>query len=111
MKESMRPIPKDVTLHRGVGRNAFPNGIPDVGEPYDDPGFMSTSFGDHAAFSSRPVQMHIDVPAGAKARPIYNISGFGMSEREIVLDSGTKMIVTGKQQVGSTLHLYLKVVP
>lgn len=111
MKESMRPLPQDYTLHRGVGHNAFPGGhIPDVGEPYDDPGFMSTSFGKNAAFSSRPVQMHIDVPAGAKARPIYNISGFGMSEREIVLDAGTKMVVTGKQVIGGTTHLFLRVV-
>lgn len=111
MKETMRPLPSDYTLHRGVSYNAFPNGVPDVGMPYDDPGFISTSFGDHAAFSSRPVQMHIDAPAGTLGRPIYNISGFGMSEREIVLDAGTKFIVTGKQQIGSTLHLYLKVVP
>ena len=111
MKASMRPLPQDYTLHRGVSYNAFPNGIPDVGMPYDDPGFISTSFGNRAAFSSRPVQMHIDAPAGTLGRPIYNISGFGMSEREIVLDAGTKFIVTGKKVEGGTTHLYLKVVP
>lgn len=111
MKDSMRPMSQNVTLHRGVDSNAFPQGIPDIGEAYVDEGFMSTSFGDRAAFSSRSIQMHIDVPAGTPARPIYNISGFGMSEREIVLDAGTKLILTGKQQVGHQTHLYFKAVP
>jgi hypothetical protein len=110
MKASMRPIPNDVTLHRGVDSNAFPHGVPDVGEPYVDNGFMSTSFGDRAAFGSRSYQIHIDAPAGTMARPIYNISGYGMSEREIVLDAGTKLVVTGVQKTGSQTHVYMKVV-
>jgi hypothetical protein len=93
-----------------VDSNAFPHGVPDVGEPYVDNGFMSTSFGDRAAFGSRSYQIHIDAPAGTMARPIYNISGYGMSEREIVLDAGTKLVVTGVQKTGSQTHVYMKVV-
>lgn len=110
ISSGMRPLPHDVTLRRGVGIDTFPGGvIPEVGSSFVDRGFMSTSFGEQAAFS-REVNMIIEAPAGTKARPLHQLSSF-RSENEILLDRNTKFVITGTQRVGSRTDVYMRAVP
>lgn len=110
MTASMKPIPQDVTLRRGVGREAFPGGVPKVGDAYTDKAFMSTSFGDRAAFSSKPYLLVIDAPAGTMARPLHQLSSFGR-ENEILLNRNSKFVVTGVQSTSSQTTVYMRAVP
>lgn len=94
ISSSMRPVPQNMTVYRGVGADTFPNGIPKPGDSFTDPGFLSTSFGGNAAFGGE-YKLVIDVPAGARARPVHLISVQGSGEREVLLDRNQKYLVLG----------------
>lgn len=111
IRAAMRPAPDDVTVYRGVGREAFPQGIPSVGDAYMDRGFLSTSYGGKSAFGG-DYRLIIDVPKGTPSRAVHNLS-LHSSEREVILGDSLKMVVTGvKKGTGryDPTEVYLKVI-
>lgn len=107
MEEGMKPIPFDVRVERWTGGDTFNSmGISPadshtlVGKVFEDPAFLSTSIKQGGVFTGRSYQLIIDVPKGTEARWVGGgISGFGMSEAELILQRGTPMLVTEVKDV------------
>lgn len=55
--------------------------------------YLSTSVGSESAFPTNQVQIHFEVPAGTKGINVMNLSVFGESEREILLERGLRYII------------------
>lgn len=110
LSSSMRPVPQNMTVYRGVGKDTFPNGLPKAGDAFHDKGYLSTSFGGNAAFGGE-YELVIDLPAGARARPVHLTSSSGSGEREILLDRDQKFIITGTQSVGyNKTRVFMRVI-
>lgn len=107
IQRTMRELPDDFTLYRGVGQDTFPGGIPKAGDTFADPAFMSASYGNRAAFSGH-YQLVMDLPKGFKARPLQTVSNFGTSEREILLGRNSQFIVTGTEEKNGTIFVYMR---
>lgn len=97
---AMGPIPEDVILHRGTTFEEFglgymppPSPTDMVGKTYTNHAYASTSVGEYAHFRSKPVQIEIMAPAGAKGTNLMRSSGFGTGEREFLLARGTRYFV------------------
>lgn len=100
LDSAMGPIPDDVILHRGTTFEEFglgymppPSPTDMVGKTYTNHAYASTSVGEYAHFRSKPVQVEIMAPAGAKGTNLMRSSGFGTGEREFLLARGTKFFV------------------
>lgn len=93
LDEVFRPIPVDTRVTRRISSTqAFGQDMNSlVGTVFADKGFLSTSIAEGVWSGS--VEMIIDVPAGAPARYVRNISAH-KSEYELLLPRETKMIVT-----------------
>lgn len=105
---AMGPIPEDVILHRGTtfeefGLGYMPPPSPQdlVGKTYTNHAYASTSVGEYAHFRSKPVQLEIMAPAGAKGTNLMRSSGFGTGEREFLLARGTRYFVHSVEELSN----------
>ena len=90
----MQPAPHDIDVVRGVGSDAFSVPMRKLkGTVQSDAAFMSTSLGDKAAFSGKPVILHLRVPAGTPAVYLDRISSHP-GERELLLGHGRRWMPT-----------------
>lgn len=88
-------------LGNALGREVTSNPESWVGVEVKDDGYLSTSLGGHAAFASKPVFMHIEVPEGTKAayvdgESITDVKGVITEfpgERELIIQRGTTFYV------------------
>src|SRR5262249_37868337 len=99
----MHALPEDVIVHRGTTWIEFagPDGMRgyDMPDPYllkgtvqTQHGYMSTSVGNKSAFSGKPVQMVVRVPAGHKAAWVMPVSNIP-NEYELLLSRSTNTFV------------------
>lgn len=102
--DGFAPAPEDFIVHRGTNWNEFmlngsrtahmppppPNEL--IGTVHTQYGYMSTSVGTSAAFSSNPVQMKILVPEGHKVSWAMPYSQF-RHERELLMERGTSIFI------------------
>ena len=121
MQAGMRPIPKGIIARRGTTWKQF--GVTSLaqlqalqGKTVSDPGFFSTTLNKSPHFASHgesSVAITIRVAPGTKAAYVAPISGFGMSENELILNSGTKFkVVKVEPGVGSyKSHVILETIP
>lgn len=99
------PMPADVIVHRGTdfGEFAFPDGQrmsylppPDprslIGTVQTQPGYMSTSVGNRAAFSGQPVNMVIRLPAGHGGAYVDPYSQY-KGEMEMLVQRQTSLFI------------------
>lgn len=96
-----------ITVHRGVGGKDFYKDL-NVGDSYTDLGYVSTSAGGSAAFSSKPVILTIKVPKGY---PAAAIPSHHDHENEILLRRNSKFKLTSKKEVGGKLLVEVEVIP
>ncbi len=98
---TMRPTPKPMKVTRHTGTEAFPvQDLEDlVGDVYRDKGFLSTSIDPNGVFTSKPVKLIIDVPPGAQARWVQNIS-VHKSEQEVLLARNTPLKINSVERHG-----------
>lgn len=94
--------PEAVIVHRGVGPDflatlgaktndpASMQGL--VGKTFTEQGYLSTSVGRRAAFPKN-IYLGIRVPEGHPAINVMPVSHFGDSEREILIDRNSRMVV------------------
>jgi hypothetical protein len=111
----MRPIPRDITVHRGADHLGF--GLKSdseiaslVGKTYEDRGFLSTSVGGSAAFGGT-VKLTIHAPKGTHAAYVghgvnHSSTGKPIShfshENELILAAGTKYkVISAKKGPGA----------
>ena len=97
-RAGMRPMDRHIIAHRGTTAISF--GLADngsendllyslVGTTHKQIGFSSASYGSKAGFGSKPVIIHFEIPPGAPAAFVRDISYYKHStENEILLDHG-----------------------
>ncbi|GIH70334.1 VG15 protein [Sphaerimonospora thailandensis] len=123
---AVHPLPRPVTVYRYVAPDAFGRGRTRadklgnlVGRTLQDRGFMSTSLarsghtdpaGQMALGARRQVLMEIDVPAGARAAYIDEVS-VHPGQWELLLGPGTKYEVVEVVQDGAHTVVRVRVVP
>lgn len=95
LDKAMQPIPFDTTVTRNIsGTEAFggidPTSLP--GTIFRDKAYLSTSIKESGVFGGN-VQMIINVPKGAKARYVRDISHH-KSEYELLLARDTRIVIT-----------------
>lgn len=119
-----QPIPEDVILHRGMGDSygikPFLLDGQRIGQNDDltkligsvqvDHGYMSTSVGKNAAFSTHPVQLKIRCPAGTPGAYVQMFSNFG-NERELILARGTHLFIHNAYKSQGRWVIECEVVP
>jgi hypothetical protein len=113
-KSGMKPVTRNFLVHRGTnytqfGVHSFEELVRMVGMDVTDEGFVSTSVGGRAAFSSNNVIMEIEVPKGAKAAYLKPISNFP-SENELLLAPGTRFRILQVKKVGHQTQVRLRVI-
>ncbi|MER7078141.1 MULTISPECIES: phage minor capsid protein [Bacteria] len=81
-----------------------------VGSVHTDGGYLSTSIGSRAAFGGAVV-FAFRIPTGARAMNVMPISKFGTSEREILLNRGTRYVIHAAYQRRGTWYIECEVVP
>lgn len=69
-----------------------------AGTVFRDKGFLSTSISETGVFTSHNVKMIIDVPAGAKARYVQDIS-VHKSEQELLLARNTPIKINSVERL------------
>ncbi|MEV5548861.1 putative T7SS-secreted protein [Streptomyces sp. NPDC052309] len=93
-----RPLPEDVMVVRGTGvRHIDFDDVDDlVGRTISDPGYSSTSLGNHPvpSFEGKDAVLRLRVPEGTHATWVEKVSDFGVTERELLLGRGTSYKVT-----------------
>jgi len=100
MKEAFREAPglaKSATVYRGVDADAVSGllgkGNP-VGKTYTDKAFVSTSLKKGGSFfQDKKVVLEIKLPKGTK---VLQPRTSNRREREVILNAGTKLKITGK---------------
>jgi hypothetical protein len=112
-KAGMKRVTKNFLVHRGTGYSQF--GVQTfeelagmVGMDVTDEGFVSTSVGGRAAFSSNSVIMEIEVPKGALAAYLKPISNFP-GENELLLAPGTRFRILRVEKHGHQTQVRLRV--
>ncbi|MER7716784.1 putative T7SS-secreted protein [Streptomyces flaveolus] len=92
------PIPEDVMVVRGSGVGHLDFELPEdlVGRTITDPGYTSSSLGNHPvpSFEGKDAIMRLRVPEGTHAAWVEKVSDFGVTERELLLGRGTSYKVT-----------------
>jgi len=102
------------TVYRGCGGDLF-SGM-SVGDIFEDKAFFSTTISQSAASNfvrgDNAILLIIKLGGNAKAIPMWGISQFGKSEKEVLLNRGTKFKITDikKARRGSVGKVYLEVV-
>ncbi|MDX3639369.1 putative T7SS-secreted protein [Streptomyces sp. MB09-02B] len=93
-----KPIPEDVMVVRGTGiRHVEFEDVKDlVGREITDPGYTSSSLGNHPvpSFEGKEAILRLRVPEGTHGTWIENVSDFGVTERELLLGRGMSYKVT-----------------
>ena len=110
-RAGMRPLDRHIIAHRGTTAISF--GLADngsendllyslVGTTHKQIGFSSASYGSKAGFGSKPVIIHFEIPPGAPAAFVRDISYYKHStENEILLDHGYEVRVLRVWETGS----------
>ncbi|MET9774229.1 putative T7SS-secreted protein [Streptomyces sp. NPDC006367] len=92
------PIPEDVMVVRGSGVGHLDFELPEdlVGRTITDPGYTSSSLGNHPvpSFEGKDAILRLRVPEGTHAAWVEKVSDFGVTERELLLGRGTSYKVT-----------------
>lgn len=102
-KHKSAKIKKETVVYRGYANN-FANHL-QAGDIFQDKGFVSTSAKQQLAESwagSDGTVMHILTPKGSKALSVKEVSTFGDSESEILLNRGTKFRIISRE--GNVVH-------
>lgn len=118
IQAAMLPLQQHTLLKRGTGLDALPPGFQDPeaalamkGKTFEDPGFGSTTVaGESGHFSSKPLQLTIEAPAGTPAAVINDISYFKGIENEVLLAAGTKFKVISVEKKHGQVHMRVRVV-
>lgn len=85
-----------------------------VGQVFRDDGYVSTSFAkntkkynyaNHTPAFNKEIRLNIVVPPGTPALNVAEMSASGSSEREIVLDRGSEMVIQDMVMRGGRLHV------
>lgn len=85
-----------------------------VGQVFRDDGYVSTSFANntqkynytkHTPAFDKEIRLNIVVPPGTPALNVAQMSASGSSEREIVLDRGSEMVIQDMVMRGGRLHV------
>jgi hypothetical protein len=85
-----------------------------VGQVFRDDGYVSTSFANntqkynytkHTPAFNKEIRLNIVVPPGTPALNVAQMSASGASEREIVLDRGSEMVIQDMVMRGGRLHV------
>lgn len=114
-----QPIPEDVILHRGTNNitigDQVISGYSDdltqwIGSVTVDHGYISTSVGNSAAFSSNAIQLKIRTPAGTPGAYVQMFSNYS-SERELILGRDTRMFIHNAYRQNGRWVLEVEVVP
>jgi hypothetical protein len=110
-----RPVPEDIMVIRGTGIDHLNLRSPleMEGNVYGDQAYTSTALGKNvpAAFSYKPVVMHLRVPKNTPALWIDHISA-NPGERELLLARGTEYKVTRVfMDDAGKWHVYGEVLP
>lgn len=102
LDKSMREMPFDVTVIRNMSLQGLQGQDPTtlVGAVFSDKGFVSTTIKQSGVFGG-DVQLVIDVPKGARARYVQNISQH-KAEQELLLARDTKIQVTEVEVIQNT---------
>lgn len=102
-------LPSDMVVHRGV--NLSKTNWPDhIGSVIQEPSFASTSHGSFAAFNSQNTQLRIHLTKGVRGLPAKS-SMESDSEREIVLEPGTRYVVVSHEKKGTQDFLDVVALP
>lgn len=117
IQSGMRPSTRAMRLYRGttakqfgLGSNAtFADLQKLIGKKIQDKGFMSTSVGSDAAFSSKPVILAIDAPPGSQMAFVKSISHYG-HENEMLLAAGTKYLVESVTQGARQIIVTVRII-
>lgn len=119
LDKSMRPMPFNTRVVRHVsGTEVFgtTNLETMVGKVIRDKGFLSTTIKETGVFTSGNVRMIIDVPQGAKARYVQDIS-MHKSEQELLLARGSHLKIKAVERGGESSWggnrwtVYMEVIP
>jgi hypothetical protein len=114
IRGAMRPTTRDLKVQRGLYANAF-EGVKTagdlekmVGRTFEERGFLSTTIDPKFLKSTKTkrtdpiVTLELDVPAGTSAAYLaagqsHQHPGLG-AERELLLDAGTRFVITGVEE-------------
>ncbi|HEX5569406.1 MAG TPA: ADP-ribosyltransferase, partial [Streptomyces sp.] len=92
------PLREDVMVVRGSGTAHLDFDRPEslVGRTITDPGYTSSSLGNHPvpSFEGKDAVLRLRVPEGTPAAWVEKVSDFGVTERELLLGRGTSYRVT-----------------
>lgn len=92
------PLREDVMVVRGSGTAHLDFDRPEslVGRTITDPGYTSSSLGNHPvpSFEGKDAILRLRVPEGTPAAWVEKVSDFGVTERELLLGRGTSYRVT-----------------
>jgi hypothetical protein len=93
---AMIPLPFDTRVVRYVGTDTFDSlgGIDNIGgKVFKDRGFFSTAVHTKGTFSSYPVRIEVDLPAGTPSRYVDTFSAV-KGEKELIVQREQDFIVT-----------------
>jgi uncharacterized protein YukE len=110
------PLPEDVMVVRGTGVRHLDFEYPEelVGQKITDPGYTSSSLGNHPvpSFEGKEAILRLRVPEGTPGAWIEKVSDFGVSERELLLGRGMSYKVTRAfQDERGQIQIYGEVLP
>lgn len=103
---------QDAMVFRGSGGKAYFDRF-QVGEWFDDKGFVSTSrTTENGFYQNGEVRFHISVPKGHPAIAMgRELSPSHYTEREYLLPRGSKFRVLKKEVIGGRLYIHCEVMP
>jgi hypothetical protein len=116
IQSAMHPLPQHTLLKRGTGwppelaaYQSDPHKL--MGKTFEDKAFVSTTVaGSSGHFSSQPLQLTIEAPAGTPAAFINGISHFEGTENEMLLAAGTKFKVLSVETKNGKTHMRVRIV-
>ena len=95
------PLPEDSILYRGVAGTSSRWSELEVGDTFQDKGFVSTSPTLQTATGFGSQLLIIEAPAETKALDTSLATNYGVRENEIILQAGTTFQVTEKMADGT----------
>ena len=114
MQSGMRPMPRDMLVHRGCNFQQFNLGSYEqalqlVGKEVTEKGFLSTSAGGTPAFSGS-VLVDVEIPAGTYGAYVQSISHY-YNEKEFVVAAGTRYKVLSVRKEGYQTRIRVRAIP
>ena len=111
LKNPAARMRQDAILYRGQGGLDYFS-KKNVGDEFDDKGFVSTSqYTGNAFYQSGTVRFHITVPKGHPAIAMGSDLSHYSNEREILLPRGSRFRVVHKETIAGRLYLHVEVLP